>query len=90
MPPARYDLAIDASGLNQIAYYDPGDLTLSVDAGMSLAQLDAVLRGKTNFCRLPFLFLKTARWEERLPPARIPRCDSPTGRREIFCSALNL
>jgi glycolate oxidase FAD binding subunit len=58
MPPARYDLAIDASGLNQIAYYDPGDLTLSVDAGMSLAQLDAVLRGQNQFLPLAVPFFE--------------------------------
>jgi glycolate oxidase FAD binding subunit len=52
MPPARYDLAIDVSRLKQIAYYDPGDLTLSVDAGMGLAQLDAVLRGQNQFLPL--------------------------------------
>ena len=39
MPPARYDIALDMTGLNQIAYYDPGDLTLSVDGGMNLTQL---------------------------------------------------
>ncbi|HEX4535869.1 MAG TPA: FAD-binding oxidoreductase [Candidatus Acidoferrum sp.] len=46
-PPARYDVALDMTGLNQIAYYDPGDLTLSVDAGMSLTDLsDALVRQK--------------------------------------------
>lgn len=58
MPPARYDLAIDASGLNQIAYYDPGDLTLSVDAGMGLAQLDAVLREQNQFLPLAVPFFE--------------------------------
>ena len=58
MPPARYELAIDVSGLNQIAYYDPGDLTLSVDAGMGLAQLDAVLRGQNQFLPLAVPFFE--------------------------------
>src|ERR1017187_9161746 len=31
MPPSRYDIALDMTALNQIAHYDPGDLTLSVD-----------------------------------------------------------
>ncbi len=44
MPPARYDIALDVTRLNRIAHYDPGDLTLSVDAGMPLAALASQLR----------------------------------------------
>ena len=40
MPPARYDIALDTTRLNGVAHYDPDDLTLSVDAGMTLAALD--------------------------------------------------
>jgi glycolate oxidase FAD binding subunit len=47
MPPSRYDIALDMTALNQIAHYDPADLTLSVDAGMPLAKLAEVL-GKNN------------------------------------------
>jgi len=43
MPPSRYDLALDMTGLSQIAHYDPGDLTLSVDAGFPIAKLNALL-----------------------------------------------
>src|SRR5271165_532724 len=32
MPPERYDIALDMTGLCQIAHHDAGDLTLSVDA----------------------------------------------------------
>ena len=46
MPPARYDLALDMTGLHDIAHFDPGDLTLSVDAGMPLRQLAKVLARK--------------------------------------------
>ena len=49
MPPARYDIALDMTGLNQIAYYDPGDLTLSVDAGMNLTQLAEALAQQQQF-----------------------------------------
>ncbi|HEV7513432.1 MAG TPA: FAD-binding oxidoreductase [Candidatus Acidoferrum sp.] len=52
MPPAHYDIALDMTGLNQITYYDPGDLTLSVDAGMHLTQLAAALAQQQQF--LPF------------------------------------
>ncbi len=43
MPPRRYDVAVDLSRLNRVAHYDPGDLTLSVDAGMPLSQLMTTL-----------------------------------------------
>ena len=52
MPPARYDLALDMSSLHDIAYFDPGDLTLSVDAGMPLRQLARVLAEKGQFLPL--------------------------------------
>jgi len=56
MPPARYDIALDVTGLNQIAYYDPGDLTLSVDAGINLAQLADALAKQQQFIPLAVPF----------------------------------
>src|SRR5215467_6761545 len=41
MPPARYDIALDMTGLDKIAHYDPGDLTVSVDAGAGFNDLAA-------------------------------------------------
>jgi len=52
MPPARYDLALDMTGLHEIAHYDAGDLTLSVDAGIPLRQLAKVLAEKGQFLPL--------------------------------------
>jgi len=52
MPPARYDIAMDMTGLHEIAHYDAGDLTLSVDAGMPLRQLANVLAEKRQFLPL--------------------------------------
>jgi glycolate oxidase FAD binding subunit len=52
MPPARYDVALDITGLHEIAHFDPGDLTLSVDAGMPLRQLAKVLAEKGQFLPL--------------------------------------
>jgi FAD/FMN-containing dehydrogenase len=52
MPPQRYDIALDMGGLQEIAHYDPDDLTLSVDSGKSLASLQAVLRAKRQFLPL--------------------------------------
>ncbi|HEY2351860.1 MAG TPA: FAD-binding oxidoreductase [Candidatus Acidoferrum sp.] len=56
MPPARYDFALDVTGLKQIAYYDPADLTLSVDAGMGLGQLAEVLGEQKQFVPLTVPF----------------------------------
>jgi glycolate dehydrogenase FAD-binding subunit len=53
MPPSRYDLALDLTGLHQIAHYDHGDLTVSVDAGFPLADLNAALLEHHQF--LPLL-----------------------------------
>jgi len=52
MPPGRYDIALDMTGLCQIAHYDAGDLTLSVDAGMPLRQLEQTLAEKQQFLPL--------------------------------------
>src|SRR5258708_4630518 len=52
MPPQRYDLALDMTELSQIAHYDPGDLTVGVDAGMPLGELAKVLAAKNQFLPL--------------------------------------
>jgi glycolate oxidase FAD binding subunit len=51
--PARYDIALDVSALNQIVHYDPADLTVSVGAGMPVAKLNAALLEHSQF--LPLL-----------------------------------
>jgi glycolate oxidase FAD binding subunit len=58
MPPERYDIALDMTGLNQITYYDPGDLTLSVDTGMNLAQLADALAQQQQFVPLAVPFFE--------------------------------
>jgi glycolate oxidase FAD binding subunit len=52
IPPQRYDVALDISGLVQIAHYDPADLTLSVDAGLPLAELSKLLAAQNQFLPL--------------------------------------
>jgi len=56
MPPTRYDIALDMTALNQIAYYDPDDLTLSVDGGMNLTQLSDALAEQKQFLPLAVPF----------------------------------
>src|SRR5215469_5794146 len=61
MPPSRYDVALDMTGLQQIAHYDPGDLTVSVDAGAHFNDLAAPLYQQKQFLPLsvPFYFEST-------------------------------
>ncbi|MEK7284391.1 MAG: FAD-binding protein, partial [Chloroflexota bacterium] len=42
-PPARYDVALDLSELRGIVDHEPGDLTATVRAGTTLAELAAAL-----------------------------------------------
>jgi glycolate oxidase FAD binding subunit len=49
MLPSRFDLAVDMRAINQIAHFDAGDLTLSVDAGMQLSVLEKILAEKQQF-----------------------------------------
>jgi glycolate oxidase FAD binding subunit len=61
MPPVRYDFALDMTSLNQIAQYDPGDLTLSVDAGANFNDFAVPLYNQKQFLPLavPFYFEST-------------------------------
>jgi glycolate oxidase FAD binding subunit len=52
MPPRHYDLAVDMTALRGIAHYDPGDLTVSVDAGMPLHELAKTLAAQKQFLPL--------------------------------------
>lgn len=38
--PERYDVALDVRGLSQIVQYEPADLTIAVQAGRTLAELE--------------------------------------------------
>ena len=61
MPPSRYDVAVDMTALNKIAHYDPGDLTLSVDAGANFNDFAVPLYNQKQFLPLavPFYFEST-------------------------------
>jgi glycolate oxidase FAD binding subunit len=58
-PPVRYDLALDLSRLNRVIAYDPGDLTLSVEAGMRLSDLQTELARHGQFLPLAQPFGET-------------------------------
>ena len=51
--PARYDIALDTTALDHIAHYDPGDLTVSIDAGCTLKTIAATLNPQNQFLPLP-------------------------------------
>src|SRR6267143_3189650 len=53
MPPSRYDIALDMTAPDQIPHYDPGDLTVSAEAGIPLAKLNSALNEHSQF--LPLL-----------------------------------
>ncbi len=60
MPPARYDLAVDMTRLDRVISYDPGDLTLSVEAGIPLAKLATTLAEHKQFLPLAVPFYERA------------------------------
>ncbi len=53
MPPARYDIALSTTRLNHVLAFDPGDLTLGVEAGIGVAALNSQLAEKGQM--LPLL-----------------------------------
>src|ERR1700722_14353302 len=52
LPPRQYDIALDVTRLDRLVSYDPGDLTLSVEAGMPLHKLGAILAEHLQFLPL--------------------------------------
>ncbi|MCL5286646.1 MAG: FAD-binding oxidoreductase [Acidobacteria bacterium] len=60
MPPARFDIAVSSARLNRVLAFDPGDLTLGVEAGISIAALNAQLAEKGQFLPLRVAFEDSA------------------------------
>jgi len=52
MPPHKYDFALDVSAMNHMLAYEPRDLTLGAEPGMTYADLDRTLREKGQFLPL--------------------------------------
>ncbi len=42
-PPSRLDLLVETSGLGRVVEYEPADLTITVEAGLPYAELQALL-----------------------------------------------
>jgi glycolate oxidase FAD binding subunit len=60
MPSTRYDIALDLTRIRGIAHYDPGDLTISVDAGTPLVELASILAEQNQFLPLAIPFFEQA------------------------------
>ena len=60
IPVHRYDLALDIVRLDRVVAYDPDDLTLSVEPGISLEKLACVLAEHRQFLPLAAPYLKRA------------------------------
>ncbi len=52
LPPRQYDIALDMTRLDHVVAYDPGDLTLSVEAGIPLHKLGGILAEHRQFLPL--------------------------------------
>jgi glycolate oxidase FAD binding subunit len=60
IPLREYDLALDMTRLDRVVAYDPGDLTLSVEAGLPLRRLAGVLAEHGQFLPLAVPFEERA------------------------------
>jgi len=60
VPTAAFDVAIDMVRLDRVVAYDPDDLTLSVEAGVPLSRLAAVLAEHRQFLPLAVPFMNRA------------------------------
>ena len=57
LPLRQYDIALDMTRLDQVVSYDPGDLTLSVEAGIPLRKLGGILAEHRQFLPLGVPYL---------------------------------
>jgi len=59
-PPQRYDIALDMARMDRIVAYDPGDLTLGVEAGIPLRKIASTLAEHRQFLPLAVPFMDRA------------------------------
>src|SRR5580704_12659426 len=57
LPPRQFDLALDMTRLNRVLAYDPGDLTLSIEAGVPLCDVQRTLAEPGQFLPLEVPFM---------------------------------
>ncbi|HET9401858.1 MAG TPA: FAD-binding oxidoreductase [Candidatus Acidoferrales bacterium] len=59
-PPHKYDVALDLSRLNRVLSYEPRDLTLGVEPGVTISALSEVLAAENQFLPLDPPFAASA------------------------------
>ena len=52
MPPRRLDVVVETTGLDRVVEYEPADLTVTVEAGMRMAELQRILGEQGQFLAL--------------------------------------
>src|SRR4051812_13130301 len=52
MPPRKYDIAMDLTRMDQVLAFEPGDLTLGVQPGITFAALERQLAARKQFLPL--------------------------------------
>ena len=60
MPPLRLDVVVDTTGLDRVVEYEPADLTVTVEAGMRMAELSGFWASRAS----------SSRWTRPRPRAR--------------------
>ena len=90
VPPARYDLAIDLSRMNRVLAYEPDDLTLGVEAGIPLIELQRALGERNQFLPMAAPFSTEQRWGARLRQIWIAPFASRSAQRAIMSWGWNL
>ena len=60
LPPRQYDVAVDMTRMDRVVACDPGDLTVSVEAGIPLNKLGATLAEHRQFLPLSVPYVKQA------------------------------
>jgi len=58
LPPRQFDIALDMTRLDRLVAFDPGDLTLSIEAGIPLHRLNGVLAEHRQFLPLAVPFIR--------------------------------
>ena len=79
-PPESVGVVLDLSRLNRVIDYQPGDMTVTVEAGITLSELQRELAGARQFVPLESPFPERATVGARCPRGAWGRWPTHTGR----------
>ena len=57
----RYDIALDTSGISKLVEYTPEDLTVTIESGATLHDLQAILSEHRQYCQLILILVMLLR-----------------------------